>query len=390
MRRAKKEGRWVASAPKGYKNARDENNTPIIIPSNDAKFIKEAFEEVAKELSTVEEVWNILVEKGFKCSRNNFWAHLRNPIYMGKIKVPAYKDEEEQLVNGKHEPIITEDLFYRVQDFLDGRRRNVPKINSKKLQFPLRGLLICPQCGKTLTASTSIGNGGNYHYYHCLKGCKERVKADIVNKRFIDVLLTVSSNPSVVDYYEKEINNALRNTHEKNKMIRKIQEEIDGNKERINKARQLMLDQVIDANDFKETKLQYQPIIDQLLRKQAEIDSMDSDYKKYSEYGFSLLKNLDKYYEAGDLEAKQKLVGLIFPEKFVFKNNQFRTKKVNTAVALICRKIKGLRGNNKGLAFVLEDQSGEVPPAGIEPARPQWPQDFKSCVSTSSTTGAFF
>ena len=29
-----------------------------------------------------------------------------------------------------------------------------------------------------------------------------------------------------------------------------------------------------------------------------------------------------------------------------------------------------------------------VPRAGIEPARPQWPQDFKSCVSTSSTTRA--
>ena len=25
---------------------------------------------------------------------------------------------------------------------------------------------------------------------------------------------------------------------------------------------------------------------------------------------------------------------------------------------------------------------------GIEPTRPQWPQDFKSCVSTSSTTRA--
>ncbi len=29
-----------------------------------------------------------------------------------------------------------------------------------------------------------------------------------------------------------------------------------------------------------------------------------------------------------------------------------------------------------------------VPGAGIEPARPQRPQDFKSCVSTSSTTRA--
>ena len=29
-----------------------------------------------------------------------------------------------------------------------------------------------------------------------------------------------------------------------------------------------------------------------------------------------------------------------------------------------------------------------VPGIGIEPIRPQWPQDFKSCVSTSSTTWA--
>ena len=31
-----------------------------------------------------------------------------------------------------------------------------------------------------------------------------------------------------------------------------------------------------------------------------------------------------------------------------------------------------------------------VPGAGIEPARPQWPQDFKSCVSTNSTTRAHY
>ena len=29
-----------------------------------------------------------------------------------------------------------------------------------------------------------------------------------------------------------------------------------------------------------------------------------------------------------------------------------------------------------------------VPGAGLEPAQPQWPQDFKSCVSTNSTIRA--
>lgn len=36
----------------------------------------------------------------------------------------------------------------------------------------------------------------------------------------------------------------------------------------------------------------------------------------------------------------------------------------------------------------LENQRFEVPGAGLEPALPQWEQDFKSCVSTNSTTRA--
>src|SRR5258706_931058 len=48
MRRAKKEGRWMATAPKGYKNIRNEQNRPVIVPGDDAKYIKWIFEEINK------------------------------------------------------------------------------------------------------------------------------------------------------------------------------------------------------------------------------------------------------------------------------------------------------------------------------------------------------
>ena len=38
--------------------------------------------------------------------------------------------------------------------------------------------------------------------------------------------------------------------------------------------------------------------------------------------------------------------------------------------------------------IVIGNNQEEVPGAGIEPALPQWEQDFKSCVSTYSTTRA--
>ena len=42
----------------------------------------------------------------------------------------------------------------------------------------------------------------------------------------------------------------------------------------------------------------------------------------------------------------------------------------------------------KGIAISSNPFLIKVLEAGLEPARPQWPQDFKSCVSTNSTTRA--
>ena len=37
--------------------------------------------------------------------------------------------------------------------------------------FPLRGFLLCPTCGKLLTGSASKGRTNYYHYYHCSATC---------------------------------------------------------------------------------------------------------------------------------------------------------------------------------------------------------------------------
>jgi hypothetical protein len=62
----------------------------------------------------------------------------------------------------------------------------------------------------------------------------------------------------------------------------------------------------------------------------------------------------------------------------IFYVTFFATKKIKNAT---------LKKAGKPLLPMLYSL---VPGAGIEPARPQRPQDFKSCVSTSSTTWAFF
>ncbi|MCK7556571.1 recombinase family protein [Chitinophaga sedimenti] len=52
MRRAKKEGRYLGIAPRGYFNGRDAANKPLLIPNKDAATIKWCFEEMSRSFST--------------------------------------------------------------------------------------------------------------------------------------------------------------------------------------------------------------------------------------------------------------------------------------------------------------------------------------------------
>ncbi|MFH2143702.1 MAG: recombinase family protein [Bacteroidota bacterium] len=94
MRKARKEGRWMAKAPIGYLNKRDINNNPIIVPGPLSPFIKRAFNEMALGTITATEIRINLGKDGFKISKSNFFKMITNPAYMGKIFVPAYKGEE--------------------------------------------------------------------------------------------------------------------------------------------------------------------------------------------------------------------------------------------------------------------------------------------------------
>ena len=136
----------------------DPNGRKYIAPDGpQAAIIRWAFEELAAGRYNTEQIWKMVKDKGFKATRSLFWFAIRNPVYCGKIFIPKHKDGEAQFVKNQHEPIISESLFYEVQDILDGRGRKYREKAASKSFLPLRGFLLCPVCGKQLTGSTSRG-----------------------------------------------------------------------------------------------------------------------------------------------------------------------------------------------------------------------------------------
>ena len=125
MRRARKEGRYMGLAPIGYTNKTDESGRKFIAPEEpQAGILRWAFNQIAEGVYNTEQVFKMAKEKGFSGTKGLFWFAIRNPVYCGKIFIPKYKDEESRFVKGLHEPIISESLYYRVQDVLDGRKRH--------------------------------------------------------------------------------------------------------------------------------------------------------------------------------------------------------------------------------------------------------------------------
>jgi hypothetical protein len=74
---------------------------------------------------------------------------LSNQLYAGIVDVPEYGVRARR---GDFEPLITKDLFYRVQSVLSGRMPSTaPRLRSHP-DFPLHGFV---GCGRGLTGSWS-------------------------------------------------------------------------------------------------------------------------------------------------------------------------------------------------------------------------------------------
>ena len=368
MRRALKEGRYVSTAPFGFKNSRDAQNKPIITHSDIAPFIKKAFDLMNTGMYQIEVLRKKLWAEGMKISRSNFYTILRNPIYCGKIRIKAFEDETEEIVQGIHQPIISEEVFYEVQNILCGRKKTNAKYAKINDSYPMRGHLNCSKCGKVLTGSSSQGNGGKYFYYHCTLGCKERFKSDELHQNFSGWLSTIKMNEDVAGLYLAIMEDIFKeNEGDRDKEIKKLEVKKNENTELLKKSAMKLATDDID-------KFVYHTVRDKVNEENRKYEQQVSEYKKmesgfgeYAKYGISLLSNVDAYYNTATLDNKQKMLGLMFPEKLVFSNNTFQTIKPSELLTLLCNAGKGFSPNEKGLSKNKLEKSCVVTALGFKP-----------------------
>lgn len=351
IRGSLKAGRWCRQAPIGYKNTRDQQNKPIIVPASTALHIKYIFEQIA--LGKLQsELRQEIYKKGIKISRSNFSKLLRNPIYMGKIIVPKCEDEPMMMINGIHEAIISENLYFEVQQMLsdNNKIRKLPVYKSLREELPLRGLLSCSKCGEKLTGSKSKSATGNhYFYYHCNYCANERYPMDLVNDTFESILDDFTFTKEAKEIYQLMVKELL-SVDAKDSKIKHTQlvKTLNDVLVRIEKLQDLFIDGKIEHKQYSDTMARYTAQKFSLTDEINSIKKMDSDYLIWLKNGVDALSNLKSHYAKSAIRDKQQLISSIFPEKFEFDGKKCRTTRVNDVLRLILQIDKDLQNEKSG------------------------------------------
>jgi site-specific DNA recombinase len=368
--RALKEGYFpYGTPPRGYSKDHNTPKTPLLVPNEEAEIIREAFELFATDHLSIEDVRRATAKKGVNIGKSQFSLMLRNPVYVGKILVPESKDTPGHLINGIHQGIVSEETFWKVQKILLNRQKKKVYTTIKQKireEFPLRGFLVCPSCGHNWTGSVSKGNGGQYAYYHCQKGCPASVNAGVANDAFLAYLKTLVPPEEVILLYQKLLKEMVTNR------VQGKQESLTGLRKQleIQESTLLKIDQKrfileeIDAATYQRLKVYEQSVKEETLRKISEIETLSDHVEQHCQFGMNVLSHMDVYFQQSSVELKQKILGSIFPGKLVFEKGKYRTSGLNPALAIILQKSNELQNEKTGNTSVSENVSGDVPIRG--------------------------
>jgi DNA invertase Pin-like site-specific DNA recombinase len=211
-------GLWPSRAPTGYlKEKRMDRKCETLIDPQRAPIIKKIFEKVAYEKWSGRKIYNWLkFELNFKATSNknltlsNIYMILDNHFYYGVFEYPK---KSGNWYTGKHEPIITKELFDAVQSQVKSQF-----VRSETKEFAFTKLMTCGLCGSGVTADEKFKKqkNGNVHrhvYYGCTKNKDKNCKGGYINE--LDLIKQFEELIERIDLDEIEMREKIRSEVER-------------------------------------------------------------------------------------------------------------------------------------------------------------------------------
>ena len=176
-------GLWPGVAPLGYLNQKHmDKKCQVVVDPLRAPIVKKMFEKVAYEKMSGRKIYNWLRFEANFYTRGNkpltlggIYRILDNQFYHGIFEHPK---KSGNWYTGKHEPLITQELFEKAQTQL--KRDNIQRENK---EFAFTKLFTCGYCQSGISAEEKWkqlkdGTHAKYIYYSCARSrdrnCKNK------------------------------------------------------------------------------------------------------------------------------------------------------------------------------------------------------------------------
>lgn len=369
------QGYWQHPPVVGYDTHKIANDMgklrPTLKPSKMAPLVKEVLERFSQgditkaELTRYAASIGLRSRYGKKLSEDRINALLKHPVYAGYVVGNLTQNE---LVEGKHEALISKDTYDLNQTLLNGKHnKRKGEVHLKfNPDYPLKGLLLCHSCLRAMYASApTTGGGGKSPRYHCsrasCKGLVKSVKASQAHDDFEDTLKRIKPDERLLELYKEvlvaEATNRLGSINTRISTVHNRLEDIADNRlSAIKKfsADQLTLDEknelVGSLDDEKAAQLEeLRKLEGQQALREADID-----------LALGIMRDVDTQWSVASLASKARFQSALFPRGVVYDvdNRRFGTSEISSLYRVIDSK-KGTEVPSK--SFLVAGEGLEPP-----------------------------
>jgi site-specific DNA recombinase len=320
MQEKAEQGFWPTIAPLGYRNTLGPDGKkiieiePVVGPvitnlfawyANGTLSLREAAEK-ARSAGLVSRV------TGGAVPVSKVHTILRNPIYTGEVhwKGRSYP--------GRHRPLITRELFERVQAVLD--KRNATKLRRGPRDFPFSGLMNCGHCGCALVGEI---HKGRYIYYHCTgyKGkCNEPyVREEVIAAKFSELMSRLHFAENVHQWIVAGLHQSHADERkEHDEAVARLQAEYDRLTQRLRAMYVDKLDGRIDNAMYDKMSAEWRKEQDRCLREMGWHQTAERSYMEEGVTLLTLAKDAQRLFENRPPADKRRLLN------FVLSNSTWR------------------------------------------------------------------
>jgi len=323
------DGYWVWSAPLGYTNTEDRFGKKVIeIVSEKAEVVRYIFQEYSKGIYSLGEIADkvdktkLLPQK--KIAKQMVRKILNNSLYTGRIEMPDWKVS----VDGRHEAIITIDVFNQAHEVMEKASKNKKQRNRYHPDFPLRGIR-CGACGGRISGGWTTGRSKRYAYYGCSnKDCPVRkaIQKEKLESAMTKFLEGLSLQSGYVEIIKEAVLIAYRS---ETRMIRgenkRFDEEIDKLTKRKEKLLELVTDGIITDIEYVEEKRRLEERIESFTMQTVNANLSEADLDNALSFSLNLLSSLHRSWKTLDPRELRALLELLFPKNLFYEHSGIKT-----------------------------------------------------------------